>query len=254
MMTTLPHSLERSLVIRAPRAIVFRYFTDPARFALWWGEGSSIEGRVGGDVRIRHPNEVVACGTVEAIEPDRRIAFTYGYENSHPELPPGRSLVTIELDDHADGTLLRFRHDLPTADMRDQHVPGWRYHLAVFANVVANERNAGVAATIDRWFEAWAEQDADRRRELLAACATDEVAMRDRFSCLMGRDELHGHIANTHVHVPGLVMQRSTEPRHCQGTVLFEWSALGPDGQAMANGTNVARLAADGRITDVVGF
>jgi hypothetical protein len=133
-------------------------------------------------------------------------------------------------------------------------VPGWRYHLAVFANVVANERNAGVAATIDRWFEAWAEQDADRRRELLAACATDEVAMRDRFSCLMGRDELHGHIANTHVHVPGLVMQRSTEPRHCQGTVLFEWSALGPDGQAMANGTNVARLAADGRITDVVGF
>ena len=253
-MNDLPHPIERSLVIRAPRADVFRYFTDPARFARWWGEGSRIDGRVGGEVRIRYPGGVVARGEVTALEPDRRVAFTYGYENSHPELPPGSSLVTIELLDDPDGTRLRFRHDLPDTKMRDAHVPGWRYHLAVFANVVANERHAGVAGTVDRWFEAWAETDAAARRALLAGCATDDVEVRDAHACLVGRDELHGHIANTHVHLPGLVMKRAGDVRPCQGTALVAWSASGPDGRPVATGTSVLRLTPDGRIAAAIGF
>ncbi|MBL9078460.1 MAG: SRPBCC domain-containing protein [Planctomycetes bacterium] len=253
-MTDLPHSLTRSLLVRAPRTVVFRYFTDSARFARWWGEGSTIDGRVGGDVKIAYPNGVVARGVVRQLEPDRRIAFTYGYERVHPELPPGSSLVTIELHDDPAGTRLEFRHDLPAAKTRDHHVPGWRYHLSVFANVVADEHHGGAAATIDRWFLAWAEADAAKRRALLADCTTDDVALHDRYSCLRGRDELDGHVANTHVHAPGITMQRAGPVRHCQGTALVDWTAADASGAPGGGGTNVVRFAADGRIADVVGF
>lgn len=253
-MNALPHSLSRSLLIRAPREVVFAYFTDSDRFARWWGAGSTIDGRVGGDVKIVYPNRVIARGKVTAFEADTRIAFTYGYENAHPELPPGASLVTIELADDPDGTRLSMRHDLPAPKSRDDHVPGWRYHLAVFANVVTAETHHDVAAVADRWFAAWAETDGGRRLQQLRDCTTDDVAMRDPWSCLVGRDELHGHIANTHVHMPGIVMQRAGAPRQCQGTALVDWVAADGAGRAVARGTNVFRFAPDRRIRDVVGL
>jgi uncharacterized protein YndB with AHSA1/START domain len=250
----LPHSLTRSLLIRAPRDLVFRYFTDSARFARWWGEGSTIEGRVGGQVKICYPNQVVARGEVTELEPGRRIVFTYGYENSHPELPPGSSRVTIRLTDEPEATRHEFRHDQPEEKLRDHHVPGWRYHLPVFANVVADERHHAAADVIDAWFRAWAETDAAARADLLHTCTTDDVSMQDRFSCLHGREELHGHIGNTHVHLPGINMSRTGEPRHCQGTLLVDWAAADAQGAPRGKGTNVVRLHPDGRIASVVGF
>jgi len=253
-MNPLPHSLSRSLVIRAPRDLVFRYFTDSERFARWWGAGSTIDGRVGGEVKIVYPNRIVARGAVTLFEPSRRIAFTYGYENGHPELPPGGSLVTIELTDHADGTHLSMRHDLPEAKLRDHHVPGWRYHFAVFANVVTAEAHRDAANVVDRWFAAWAETDATKRRDALAACATESVAIQDPWACFAGRDELHGHIGNTHVHMPGIRMQRVGEPRQCLGNALVAWTAIDANGAPRGGGTNVFRFAADGRIAEVTGF
>jgi uncharacterized protein YndB with AHSA1/START domain len=40
-MTPLPHSLTRTVVIRATPATVFRFFTDSSRWAQWWGAGST---------------------------------------------------------------------------------------------------------------------------------------------------------------------------------------------------------------------
>lgn len=253
-MNPLPHSLTRSLVIAAPRAVVFRYFTDSERFARWWGPGSTIEGRVGGTMKIAYPNGVVARGEVMLLEPDRRIAFTYGYEHAHPELPPGSSLVTIELDDVPGGTRLSFRHDLPAAKSRDEHVPGWRFHLAVFAVVVADEHHRDAEAVVDRFFGAWAETDPARRAAGLAACTTDGVSHHDRYSNLVGRDELHGHIGNTQRHLPGVVLRRDGPVQHCQGRLLVAWRADGPGGAAQFSGRDFVQLAPDGRIAAVVGF
>lgn len=250
----LPHSLSRSLVIRAPRSVVFRFFTDSERFARWWGKGSTIAAEVGGEVKIVYPNEVVVLGEVTAIEPDTSIAFTYGYESTQPELPAGGSLVTIELFDDPGGTRLELRHDLPTENMRDQHRPGWRFALSQFANAVCSEHHAEVGARVDQWFEAWAETDPAARAELLKACATDDVTMQDAFSCVRGRDELDEHIAITHMHMPGVVGKRASEPKQCQGTALVEWVATDSAGNPKGKGTNVVRLAADGRIAAVVGF
>lgn len=248
------HSLSRSLVIRAPRELVFRYFTDSARFARWWGPGSTIDGRVAGAVRIVYPNQVVARGAVTRIEPGRLIAFTYGYEDPNKTVPVGGSLVTIELHDHADGTRLELRHDLPTDADRAQHAPGWRFQLALFANVVADEQNEQVAAVVDDWFRAWSEADAAVRGDLLARCAAANVTLQDKWSCLSGQDDLLQHITICLQMAPGVTMQRSGEARHCQGTVLVDWTATDAQGAARGKGTNVVRLDAHGRIAGVVGF
>ena len=253
-MTKLPHSLDRSLVIRAPRPVVFRFFTDSERFARWWGPGSTIDGKVGGEVKIVYPNQVVARGAVTAIRPDQSIAFTYGYEDPSKPIRPGGSLVTIELQDHAEGTLLQLHHDLPTAPDRDQHAPGWRFQLSLFANAVAGEQHARVAELADQWFLAWAEADAAARDRLLAACTTDDVRLQDNYSCLHGRDDLSQHIGMCHQFMPGIVMVRTGAPRQCQGTALVEWTSTDAQGKPRGKGTNVVSLAPDGRIAGVVGF
>lgn len=253
-MTTLPHALDRSLVIQAPRPLVFAYFTDSERFARWWGKGSTIDGRVGGAVKIVYPNQVIAGGKVTRFERDRLIAFTYGYEDKQKPIPIGGSLVTIQLRDHAEGTLLELRHELPTAATRDDHAPGWRFQLALFANVAANEHHAGAESMVDQWFRAWNEPDAAGRARLLAACTTDDVGMQDSYSCLRGRDDLLAHIAMSQQFMPGVVIQRSGPVRHCQGTALVDWTTADATGMPRGKGTNVVKLAVDGRIAGVVGM
>jgi hypothetical protein len=51
-----------------------------------------------------------------------------------------------------------------------------------------------------------------------------------------------------------MVLERSGEVRHCQGTAVADWVATGPDGAARGRGTNVFDLAPDGRIARVVGL
>ena len=94
---TATFALERTVVINATRATVFRYFTDSGRFAAWWGEGSRIEGKPGGAVVIRYPNGVTASGQVLEIVDGRLVVFTYGYDDPAKPIPPGGSRVTIRL-------------------------------------------------------------------------------------------------------------------------------------------------------------
>lgn len=251
-MTNLAFSLDRDVVIRAPRATVFRYFTDSARWASWWGEGSTIEGRVGGALTIVYPGGTTASGEVVAIEDGERIEFTFGYDSGQP-IAAGGSRVTITLSDHADGTRVALRHDVADEAVRDMHVQGWAYQLSVFANAVANEAHAAAGERVDGWFTAWA-ADEDALAEALAAVATDDVAFQDGFACVSGRDNLARHILAARQHMPGMAMKREGEPRHCQGTVLAEWSAQGPDGKTMGGGTNLFEMSADGRIRRAVGF
>jgi uncharacterized protein YndB with AHSA1/START domain len=253
-MIALEHVLERTVLIRAKRETVFRYFTDSERFAAWWGAGSTIDARPGGPLRIRYPNGVLASGEVVEVAPPERIVFTYGYEEPAKPVRPGGSRVVVTLQERRDGTLLHLRHELPDAAARDQHVQGWRYQLAVFANVVTRETSASLAQAVDAFFAAWSEKDEARRRAALATIATDDVAFADAFSCTAGIEDLVAHLSAAQMHMPGVVLERSGDVRHCQGTALADWVAKGPDGAPRGRGTNVFELALDGRIARVVGF
>jgi uncharacterized protein YndB with AHSA1/START domain len=245
--------LDRTVTIAARRETVFRYFTDSARFAAWWGEGSTIEPHQGGAVRIRFPNAIEAGGEVLEIAPPERVVFSYGFASGQP-MPIGASRVTITLRETADGTLVSLRHELPSAEVRDEHVQGWRYQLSVFANVVAREEHAGLGPLTDRFFACWAETDAGKRRAELAEVALPSLAFRDPYSCTSGIDDLVAHIAASQRFMPGIVLSREGEPRSCQGVALVDWSVKGPDGSPRAKGTNVFELAKDGRIARVTGL
>ena len=253
-MRPLEHVLERTVLIRARRDIVFRYFTDSDRFAAWWGAGSTIDGRPGGALRIRYPNGVLASGEVLEMVPPRRVVFTYGYEDPAKPIPPGGSRVIVTLEERPEGTLVLLRHELPDAAARDHHLQGWRYQLAVFANVVAREQGAGLAAAVDAFFAAWSETDEARRRAALRAVATEDVAFADAFSCTAGLDDLVAHLGAAQVHMPGTMLVRSGDVRLCQGTALVDWVAKGPDGAPRGRGTNVFDLSPDGRLARIVGF
>jgi uncharacterized protein YndB with AHSA1/START domain len=49
-------------VIAARPETVFRYFTDPVRFARWMGRGSMLDPRPGGRLRVGYPTGQVAGG------------------------------------------------------------------------------------------------------------------------------------------------------------------------------------------------
>lgn len=241
---TLAFTLNRSVDIAARRATVFAFFTDSAKWARWWGDGSSIDATVGGAVKIRYPDGSTASGNVREIDPDRRIAFTYGYDTPGKPIAPGASLVTITLADIATGTRVELRHDVADAATRDLHVPGWRHQLAVFAHVVADA--AFSRAAIDGWYAAW--NSDDPRAHLVVAA---DVTFRDAHGCTTGIDELVAHIAAAHRFMTGVTLEHRGTPRHAHGTVLADWAMVRGD-QTLATGTSVFRLDADGRIADCV--
>lgn len=252
-MTALPYTLDRIITIGAPRELVFEFLSTTERWAAWWGAGSTIDPRVGGRLLVRHPGAIEFVGEVLEIEPPRRLVFTYGNATGSP-IPAGGSRVTIALDAVEAGTRLHLTHAFADQPVRDEFVQGWRFQLALFANAVANAEHGDATRVVDGWLAAWAEPDAGARHRALAAVATDEVRFRDRFSCTEGLADLMPHIAAAQRFMPGLRLERRGAPRQCQGTVVADWAAVGPDGAERGRGTNVFTLGPDGRITSAVGF
>lgn len=246
-MTNLAYALERNVVIQAQPETVFRYFTDSARWAAWWGAGSTIDAMPGGKLYIRYPNGVEASGEVLAVEPPRRIVFTFGYASGKP-MGPGGSQVTIALEPDGSATRLRLLHELSEAGARDEHIAGWRFQLSVFGNLVANDVFADAAKAVDAWFNAWAVPDNKARESALGAIVTPDVRFRDRYAVIEGLADLTLHTEAVLKFMPGVCMTRKGDVRHCQGMVLANWEAKG------TSGTNVFVLRPDGRIDSVTGF
>ena len=252
-MTALDHRLDRTIVIRAPREAVFRYFTDSAHWSKWWGAGSTIDSKPGGAIYIKYPEGTEVRGEVLEVKPPGKIVFTYGYVNGNP-IPAGSSRVTIQLATERGGTKLTLTHELDSAAVRDQHVQGWRYQLSGFSNVVADEINAGAPGAIDSWFDSWAEPDAPTREKTLTRIAAANLSFHDRYSNIGGLSELFPHIAAARHFMPGMRMKRAGDVRHCQGTVLADFVLVGPGDKQLGSGTNVFVFGPTGQIESATGF
>ena len=249
----LAHSLNRSIFILAKPDTVFAFFQDSAKWAAWWGAGSTIDPRPGGKVFVRYPNNVEGSGEVLEITAPTRIVYTFGYASGQP-MGVGESRVTIELAREGGGTRLTLTHDLATEAVRDMHIQGWRFQLSVFANAVANILHANVNDRADAWFAAWAETDDAKRQAALDAIATRDLQFGDRYSLLKGTDEVCLHAGAAQKFMPGMTMERDGDARHCLGTAIVNWHVPGPDGTSKAKGTNVFTFDAEGRITTVTGL
>lgn len=249
----LEHKLDRTVEIQAPPETVFRYFTDSARWAKWWGAGSTIEPRPGGKVYIRYPNAVEAMGEVIEITPPERITFSFGYADGNP-IPPGASRVTILLEGNGATTRLHLTHEFADASARDQHVQGWRYQLGVFANVVADEVFADIAGIVDAWYGAWTITDHEARDAEFARIVAPDIRFRDRFSLLDSVADLSAHAGAAQRFMPGIGLRRRGEIRQCQGMILVDWVSTSSDGKEVMSGTSVFQFGTDARIQSGTSF
>jgi uncharacterized protein YndB with AHSA1/START domain len=252
-MQDLPYDLNRTVLIRARRETVFHYFTDSARWAKWWGSGSTIEAKPGGKVYVRHPNGIESAGEVLEVKPPERIVFTYGFVGGNP-IPVGSSRVTIRLDAADVGTRLHLHHEFGEAAPRDAHVQGWRFQLSLFANAVANEVYADAAMTIDGWYEAWGITDEQAREEAFRKIARPGVRFEDRYALLEGIEDLTAHSGASQRFMPGVTLKRNGEVRQCQGKALSNWVTSSADGKALMTGASVFVFGPDGKIESATGF
>ena len=148
-------ALER--VIRAPRASVWRAWTDPSRLEQWWVPAPArsrverLDARPGGAFVTRLSDDGVtfvphidACFIV--VDDLERIVFTNAIDSAWRPADPAPVPMTAEirLDDHPDGTDYRIvvRHGDPAARAHHEKLgfaDGWTSVTAQLAALVERE-------------------------------------------------------------------------------------------------------------------
>jgi uncharacterized protein YndB with AHSA1/START domain len=136
---TAPEVVDREIRIDAAPSAVFEFLTDPAKMVRWMGTEAVLDPRPGGDYAVNINGHERVSGEVIEIVPDRRLVFTWGWEDEALPVAPGESTVEITLEPDGDGTLLRLtHHDLPRG-MHTFHRLGWDYALPRLAAVAAGQ-------------------------------------------------------------------------------------------------------------------
>src|SRR5438067_12813412 len=125
--------------IDAAPSIVFEFLIDPAKMVRSMGTEQVLDTRPGGEYGVKIKGHERVSGEVTEIVPDRRLVFTWGWEDGALPIPPGQSTVEISLEPDGEGTLLRLTHrDLPQG-MHKFHQLGWGYALNRLARVAAGQ-------------------------------------------------------------------------------------------------------------------
>jgi len=130
--------IRREVQIAAPPATVFAFLTDPEKIMSWMGAEATTEAHPGGLYLIkgvgRRNN---ARGAFREVVPVHRLAYSFGWEGRE-EVPPGSSLIEIDLVERDGGTLLRMAHSgLPNGAQCAAHARGWAHYLGRLAIAAA---------------------------------------------------------------------------------------------------------------------
>jgi uncharacterized protein YndB with AHSA1/START domain len=116
--------VRRETPIPAPPAAVFAFLTDPEKILRWMGTEAQVEPQPGGLYLVNVTGARVARGSFREVVPVHRLAYSFGWDGSEV-VPPGSSLVEIDLVEQPDGTLLRLTHTgLPNAEECASHAEG----------------------------------------------------------------------------------------------------------------------------------
>ena len=115
---------------------------------------------------------------------------------------------------------------------------------------IADQANA----IASRYIAAWSESDAVRRRALIANVFTPDAVYLDPMAHSAGHDGLDAMIGAVQQQFAGLRFRLHGKQDGHNDVVRFSWT-LGADGaEPVAYGTDIAVVAADGRIRSVTGF
>ena len=130
---------ERTLVLSrvfdAPRALVFKAWTQPEHLARWWGpRGFTLisfkaDAQVGGTFRfgMRSPENTDhwAHGSYREVVAPERLVYTFAWE--HPDgKPKHETIITMTFAEQGDKTKLTLKQTLfESVTSRDMHKSGW---------------------------------------------------------------------------------------------------------------------------------
>jgi uncharacterized protein YndB with AHSA1/START domain len=129
--------VQRETHIAAPRASVFAFLTDPDKIVQWMGTEATTEMHPGGLYLLKGVGSATARGAFREVVPVHRLAYSFGWD-ANDEVPPGSSLIEIDLIEKDGGTLLRMTHSgLPDAAACEDHAKGWAYFLGRLAEAAA---------------------------------------------------------------------------------------------------------------------
>lgn len=106
-------SIERELHIAASPEVVFDVVSNPAHIKDWWNASTEFEARSGasGELAFTDADTGVTkteSFTVVALDPPRRFAFRWIYDDGVAAGPGNSLLVTFDLTPSGNGTTLRF--------------------------------------------------------------------------------------------------------------------------------------------------
>jgi uncharacterized protein YndB with AHSA1/START domain len=141
-----PLIVRRETQIAASPATVFAFLTDPEKIVSWMGIEATTEAHPGGLYLLKGiagDRARVARGAFREVVPVHRLAYTFGWEGGQ-EVPPGSSLVEIDLIERDGGTLLCMTHSgLPNEAQCASHSRGWQHYLSRLA-ITAGGGNPGI--------------------------------------------------------------------------------------------------------------
>jgi uncharacterized protein YndB with AHSA1/START domain len=135
--------MDESLVVRrethvaAPPAAVFAFLTDPEKIIRWMGTEATTEAHPGGLYLLNGVSGRKALGAFREVVPVHRLAYSFGWEGDEA-VPPGSSLVEIDLVEQNGGTLVRMTHTgLPNSAECASHALGWAHYFGRLAIAAA---------------------------------------------------------------------------------------------------------------------
>lgn len=134
--------VRRETQIPAPPAAVFALLTDPEKILRWMGTEADTKAEPGGLYLVNVTGARFARGAFREVVPVHRLAYSFGWEGSDI-VPPGSSLIEIDLIEQPPGTLLRLTQTgLPSAEQCAGHAEGWAHYLERLGQV-ASGRDPG---------------------------------------------------------------------------------------------------------------
>lgn len=138
--TSIERRGDRELVVTrtfdAPRAMVYRAWSEPELFRRWWMPKSAtgvtlvscdMDVRTGGKYRLEFstggPQTMAFYGKYLDVVPNERIVWTND-EGEVEDAGEEGAITTVTFEDHGGQTLLRFHEVYPTAEALEEALQG----------------------------------------------------------------------------------------------------------------------------------
>jgi uncharacterized protein YndB with AHSA1/START domain len=121
--------LTREVVMDASPTTIFPFLTDPAQHVRWMGTQAELDPRLGGTYRVLVQGKHPGVGEFVEVVPDRKVVFTFGWDEPDHPIPAGSTEVEITLIPDGGKTRVRLVHRGLPDDAVADHTQGWDHYL-----------------------------------------------------------------------------------------------------------------------------